>query len=403
MTRPFIRELRPTVIRVQPLVPCGMKGARRKHEETPWGTPTVHSIILRNLKFSVDTDELLGVVKEYVSPCFCTVARQGGLSKGYGFLSFDSPEQVEEAKKLLDGLSLLGRRMFVGNVDANGMDKYFKAARKKAEATVTDGVNDDQPEPKGIVEEVTPGMNERDYEQSPNEPAPIKEPDSENDVNRHDERARERQRDRFHGRNRERYIDRDRDRYRDRYDDRYRDRFDERYWDRLDAVYRDRYDERYRERVDERYRSRYDERYRDWERDREGHWSRGSAISSAYNMERYPPLRSDHYPELGDAYRSHRSDYYEGTETMRREIERQKYENMLLREKLERERLQLSLEAVRMESSRPAGDVARGFSSPIMSSDRPSSGNSDSLTDVQRPAQTTDQNFLKGYFEDDSE
>lgn len=382
-----------------------MKGSRRKREETTWGTPTVHSIVVRNLKFNVDTDDLLGALKEYVSPCFCTVVRHGGLSKGYGFLSFDSAEQVEEAKQLLDGLTVNGRRMFVRNVDANGMDRYFKAAKKKAETAGADGVNDDQPAAKSIVEEITPGIKERDYEKLPNETTPTKEPDSENDGNRHEERARERHRDRFRGRDRERHADRDRDRYRDRYDDRYRDRLDERYWDRLDALYRDRYDERYRERLDERYRGRYDERYRDWDRDREGLWAR--AIPSAYDMDRYAPLPPDHYPELGDGYRSHRSDYYDGTETMRREIERQKYENMLLREKLERERLQLSLEAVRMESSRPAGDLPRGFNSPIMSSERPSSGNIEPLTaDVQRPATTTDQNFLKGdpgYFEDDPE
>ena len=261
----------------------------------PMGTPTVYSVHVGNLAYQLNSADLLKCIGCVVVPCFCMVCRmENGRSKGFGFLSFKSQIELEEARHRLDGMVVRGRRMFIEATNINNIQKAVREWERWGH-----------------------GGSDASYDRSEDGGA---------DGGEERDRGSGREaRARYRKEMRDRERDRDRDRYdRDMYMDRDRGR-------EMPPPYVDRY-----------------------ERDRHMPPGYGGMPPPPPYYDPYhmpppppPPYRSSSYGYSRDPYdRSHREN-----EEMARELRRQKYENMLLREQLQREEERRRLETSAFEDS----------------------------------------------------
>jgi RNA recognition motif-containing protein len=101
-------------------------------------------LFVGGLAWATDNSRLAGAFSEFgeVEEARVIVDRESGQSKGFGFVTMDTPEAAEEAIKVLNDSMLDGRRVRVSEANDNGRERRgrgthaggFSGAREVAES-----------------------------------------------------------------------------------------------------------------------------------------------------------------------------------------------------------------------------------------------------------------------------
>jgi polyadenylate-binding protein len=103
----------------------------RNQHEGEGGPRKFTNIFIKNFGDQLDEEKLRGLLSKYGKILDLKIGKdENGHSKGFGFCSFENPEEAEEAVKNLNGYSIGDKQLFVGRFQKKN-ERLAEIKRKK--------------------------------------------------------------------------------------------------------------------------------------------------------------------------------------------------------------------------------------------------------------------------------
>ncbi|XP_071724544.1 polyadenylate-binding protein 7-like [Rutidosis leptorrhynchoides] len=135
-----IREANGSIIQSNPI--CVEKFIKKSERSSSEPTFTFNNLYVKNLDSSVTTEMLRGSFSEFGKITSLVIQRDiNGISKGYGFVCFENPDDAKRAMEALNGTTFGSKTLYVARAQKKAERQRFLRSQYEERRKETKGLN----------------------------------------------------------------------------------------------------------------------------------------------------------------------------------------------------------------------------------------------------------------------